>query len=144
MTSTDNPGMGDPSMGASPNGDRAATPSEPHSVAGVAGIPSADDYEVVFVPMLFERVTGRDLAEWRENVCKTELYRRGDTVLVWVNEGDLYCDGPFVKHWRRKREASAGEASGQDAQRLDAQHEHATGNADAHRSTQEETSHDQR
>lgn len=32
---------------------------------------------------------GASLEEWRENVLGTELYQRGDTVLVWVNEADL-------------------------------------------------------
>jgi hypothetical protein len=48
-----------------------------------------------YVPMLFEHPVGNGFDEWRENVRKTELYQRGDTVLIWVNEGDLY-PGPFV------------------------------------------------
>lgn len=54
-------------------------------------------YETILEPMMFERPVGRGFKEWRKNVGKTALYRRGDTVLIWVNEGDLYCDGPFVK-----------------------------------------------
>lgn len=54
-------------------------------------------YSEVFTPMPFEHPVGNDLAEWREAVGKTQLYRNGDTVLVWVNEGDLYPDGPFTK-----------------------------------------------
>lgn len=44
--------------------------------------------------ILFARPVGRDIEEWRENVRKTDLYRRGDTILVWVNEGDT-CLPPF-------------------------------------------------
>lgn len=86
-------------------GSRAST--EPQGVSAVpASIPRAEyprvEYEEIFVPMAFEHPVGRDLEQWRENVRKTDLYRRGDTVLVWVNEGDLYADGPFVKHLRRR------------------------------------------
>jgi hypothetical protein len=38
------------------------------------------------------RVRGRDLAEMRQNVPK-EIHNRGDTVLIWINEGDLYLPG---------------------------------------------------
>lgn len=58
-------------------------------------------YETIYVPMRFERPVGRTLKQWRENVSKTDLYRRGDTVLVWVNEGDL-GRGPFVEQYRRR------------------------------------------
>ena len=80
---------------------RLATPTAP------IGEEPSEEYEEVFVPMGFEEPVGRDLEEWRENVRKTELYRRGDTVLVWVNEGDLYCDGPFVKHLRKRAAITA-------------------------------------
>ena len=45
--------------------------------------------------VLFEHPEGANMDEWRENVRKTELYQRGDTVLVWVNEGDIYPEGPL-------------------------------------------------
>ena len=41
-------------------------------------------------PIAFETPVGDTFEEWRENVRKTKLYQRGDTVLVWVNEGDLH------------------------------------------------------
>lgn len=28
-----------------------------------------------------------------ERIAKTELYKIGDTILVWVNEGDILCEG---------------------------------------------------
>ena len=37
-----------------------------------------------------EPVQGETLAEWRANAKQGALYRLGDIVLVWVNEGDLY------------------------------------------------------
>lgn len=41
-------------------------------------------------PIEIAQVVGSDMDEWRENVRKTELYKKGDCILVWINEGDLY------------------------------------------------------
>lgn len=39
---------------------------------------------------LYAQPQGLSLGEWRENVRKTKIYQNGDTVLVWVNEADLF------------------------------------------------------
>lgn len=41
------------------------------------------------VGLQYEIPVGSTIGEMRENVRKTDLYQRGDTVLIWVNEGDL-------------------------------------------------------
>ena len=47
-------------------------------------------------PILYQRPEGANMDEWRKNVYPTDLYHRGDTVLVWINEGCLYM-APFVR-----------------------------------------------
>jgi hypothetical protein len=39
----------------------------------------------------FELAAGETLEEIREQARTSPLYQRGDMVLVWVNEGDLYA-----------------------------------------------------
>lgn len=41
------------------------------------------------------RVSGATFEEQRDAVRRSETYKRGDTVLVWANEGDLYAN-PYV------------------------------------------------
>lgn len=81
-----------------------ATPSTPTEMGG-----DPNELTEVLVPMAFERPVGNSIEEWRENVHKTDLCRRGDTVLVWVNEGDI-CHapwGPFVKRLLKPHEIAA-------------------------------------
>lgn len=40
--------------------------------------------------ILFEQFSGEISDQERERIRKTDLYKRGDTVAVWANEGDLY------------------------------------------------------
>lgn len=40
-------------------------------------------------PFNYEPANGSSVAEMREAFQKTDLYKRGDARLVWVNEGDL-------------------------------------------------------
>ena len=47
------------------------------------------DNDVVEAGFRYELPVGDTFEEMRENVRKTDLYQRGDTVLVWVNEADL-------------------------------------------------------
>jgi hypothetical protein len=37
------------------------------------------------------RPEGNTFDEWRENVRKTALYQKGDTILLWINEGDYWA-----------------------------------------------------
>jgi hypothetical protein len=58
------------------------------------------------------RPEGSTLEEMRENVRKTDLYQMGDTVLVWVNEGDLWMvnlDMPLPPPQRVSDEHPTGE-----------------------------------
>jgi uncharacterized small protein (DUF1192 family) len=41
-------------------------------------------------PVRFEVVEGSNIDAMRENFKKTELYKQGDALLVWANEGDLF------------------------------------------------------
>lgn len=38
----------------------------------------------------FENAKGRTIEEMRDNFRETDLWKRGDARLVWVNEGDLF------------------------------------------------------
>jgi hypothetical protein len=38
----------------------------------------------------YVRAEGATLDDMRANFRKTDLYRAGDALLVWINEGDLY------------------------------------------------------
>lgn len=56
------------------------------------------DAEIVRLsqPILYQRPEGANMDEWRKNVYPTDLYHRGDTVMVWINEGSI-CLPPFVR-----------------------------------------------
>ena len=75
-------------MGASPDGDRAATPSEPsHAVSGVAGIPSANEA----LTWLIDAVAAE--AQWiadrtagRHKAGDGEIRRRALELIALANE----------------------------------------------------------
>jgi Lar family restriction alleviation protein len=52
----------------------------------------------------FESFRGEISNEERERIRASDLYKRGDTVLVWVNEGDLY----MFAHPRPSKETDRG------------------------------------
>jgi hypothetical protein len=45
-------------------------------------------------PVRFEVVEGSTIDAMRDNFKKTELYKQGDALLVWANEGDLFDPAP--------------------------------------------------
>lgn len=63
----------------------AAAPASPLPGGGLPGR-----------PVHIVRVRGATLEEQKDAVRRSETYKRGDTVLAWVNEGDLYAN-PFVR-----------------------------------------------
>lgn len=51
---------------------------------------------------LWEYFKGEVTEEERARIRESDLYKRGDTVLVWINEGDLWKLA--FDNWRQKRD----------------------------------------
>jgi len=63
--------------------------------------PSPVALRAEYTPARFVAAEGGDMQAMREHFEKTDVYRAGDAILVWVNEGDLYPDGLFAKRYVR-------------------------------------------
>ncbi len=47
-------------------------------------------------PLRYAIPHGKTIDEMRDNVRKSDLYKIGDTILVWVNEGDFWMKSPVL------------------------------------------------